>query len=411
MEENEVELMDYLYILIKYKWFIIVPTFVVMVLVGIYSFTLPKIWEIDMLFEPGKVLVQTDQGDFKDIVITDPTQIAGRINEKSYDNQIAVNNKIDIKDFPRINAENIKGTALIRVSLREEDPNKAKLILSSLFLILKSDLDKKLEVETKGIETQIEEKKTSIKQNDLGIKDISNDLILKDLDLRSKDLDIQSKEIEKGRIGKEIESNKNKIKISEERVISLTDEMKSVKKRIDDLDQHQKKVLDDKMAGVDAISLLLYSSEVQQNLRYYDTLNDKMNNEKITQENLHQDSKNKEEQIKQLDNQINQIKTQKETINTLKLTIRNEILKLENINTTFGNDIKLLTEERKARIGFTNLIKSPTSSLYPVAPKKKKNVLIAGVIGGIIFTLLAFLLDYYYKQKKIRSKDYNSGGS
>jgi len=73
--------------------------------------------------------------------------------------------------------------------------------------------------------------------------------------------------------------------------------------------------------------------------------------------------KNKEERIKQLENEI------------------------DNLN------------ERKGRIDYTQLIKEPTSSLYPVSPKKKLIVSITGILGLMIFTVLAFFLEYVEKQK------------
>jgi len=202
--------------------------------------------------------------------------------------------------------------------------------------------------------------------------------------------------------------------------------MKSVRKRIEDLDDQQRKALAEKRQGLDAISLLLYSSEVQQNLRYYDPLNDKSSAEKITQENLYQDNKNKEDQIRQLDNQISQTKTQKETISTQKESIKaeisnietqiamtkndiskiyndiettkNEITKIINDNGALASDIQLLGD-RKARLDYTQMIKNPTPSLSPVSPNKKMNVLIAGILSGVFFTMLAFFLEYVEKQK------------
>jgi len=56
--------------------------------------------------------------------------------------------------------------------------------------------------------------------------------------------------------------------------------------------------------------------------------------------------------------------------------------------------------ERKGRLDYAQLIKEPTSSLYPVNPKKKLNVLIAGILGLIIFTMLAFFLESLEKQKR-----------
>jgi len=382
--QNEIELIDYLNVIWKRKWLIIIPTLIFAIAVGIISFLLPPKWEIDSLIIPSKFMTQTEQGEFKEVIVVDPKQVASQINEKIYDHLIAAELKIDIKKFPKIKADNIRDTKLVRISIVENDVEKAKLILSSLFNHLKQDLDKKVEVEIKGLDTQIASKDNLIKQNE-------NEIKKKNDDIQLKDLDIKSKEIEKDRIKKEISSLQNKLKISEDRVKSIMDEMKSVKKRIDDLDEQQKKALTEKIEAIDAISLLLYSNQVQENLRYYNTLDEKLSVEKITQENLNLDIRNKEEQLRQIDNQIQQVKTQEDTIKA-------EIDNIKNIINTLKTEIKLL-DDKKTRIDYTQLIKEPTSSLYPVSPKKKVNVLIAGILGLMVFTMLAFFLEYIEKQK------------
>ncbi len=200
--------------------------------------------------------------------------------------------------------------------------------------------------------------------------------------------------------------------------------MKAVKKRVDELEKQQRKALAEKKQGADAISLLLYSNEVQQNFRYYNTLDEKLSNEKITQENLNLAMRDKEEQLRQIDNQIEQINTQKETIKTeiddittqivvinteiekIKNainTVINEIEKIKNTINTSETEIKLL-EDKKARIDYTQLIKEPTSSIDPVSPRKKLYVSIAGILGLMIFTMLAFFLDYLKKQRAQRQR-------
>jgi uncharacterized protein involved in exopolysaccharide biosynthesis len=164
--------------------------------------------------------------------------------------------------------------------------------------------------------------------------------------------------------------------------------MKEVKKRTDELEKQQREALSEKKQGIDAISLLLYSNEVQQNLRYYNTLDEKLSNEKITQENLSLSIKEKGEEIKQFDTQIEKLNTEIDRINNEIEDVKNEI--------GFLND-------RKGRIDYTQLIKEPTSSLYPVSPKKKLIVLIAGILGLFAFTMLAFFIEYVEKQR-IKSK-------
>ena len=381
--ENERELMDYLNVLWKRKWLIIIPTFVLVVAVGVYSFFLPRVWEVDAIISPAKLFVQTEdgffvqtkEGQFQEIMVVDTKQIARQINEESYNKLIASELNLDIREIPKLKADNLRDTKLLKISTKVNDVEKAKLILYSLFTHLKRDLDKKIDVEIKGFDTQIATNENLIKHKELVIKD--------------KLSDIKINQIEKNKTRQEILSTENKLKISEDRVNSIIDEMKAVKERTDELEKQLKKALAEKKEGSDAANLFLYSNEVQHNLRYYSTLDEKISNEKITQENLKLLIKEKNEEIKQLDTQTEKLKTGIDKIN-------NEI---DNVKNQIG-----LLNERKATIDYAQLIKEPTSSFSPVSPKKKRNVMVAGILGLMIFTMLAFFLEYIEKQK-LKVKD------
>ena len=396
--ENEIELMDYLFVIWKRRWLIIIPTFFLAVAAGIVSFLIPPKWEVDAIMLPSKFLVQTEQGQFEEVVATDPKQIAGQINQKSYDSLIAAELNLDIRKFPELKAENLRDTKLVRIALRDQDIATAKSILQSLFNQLKKELDRKIDVEIKSIDTEITTKENSIKDMENEIKTKENEIKKKNNEIKLKDLTIQSKEIEKDRIKQEIESDQNKLKISEERVGSIMEEMKSVKGRIDELDQQLKKVIAEKKEGAEAVSLLLYSNEVQQNLRYYNTLDEKLSIEKVTQENLSLSTKENREKIRQTDNQISQTNTEKQIIMTEISTIMNETENIKNRINTTQSEIRLMGD-KKLRIDYAQLVKQPTASLYPVSPRKKVNVAIAGVLGLFMFTVLAFFLEYIGKQK------------
>ena len=372
--ENEVNLMDYLNVIWKRKWLITIPTLFLVVVVGVISFLLPKKWEIDAILVPSKFLIRTEQGAFNEIMVVDPKQIVSQINEATYNVLIAAELNLDIREFPKLKATNLRDTKLVQISIKEKDVEKARRILYSLFNHLKRDLDKKINVEIKDIDTQIANNENLIKQKGFNIK--------------NKGSEIKFNQIEKNKARQIMLSSENKLEISEDRVKSIMEEMKEVKKRTDELEKQQREALSEKKQAIDAISLLLYSNEVQQNLRYYNTLDEKLSNEKIIQENLSLFKKEKNEEIKQLDTQIEKLKTEIDKINNDIESVKNEI--------GFLN-------ERKGRIDYTQLIKEPTSSLYPVSPKKKRNVLIAGILGLMMFTMLAFFLDYLEKQK-IKSK-------
>ena len=121
----------------------------------------------------------------------------------------------------------------------------------ALFKLLERDFNRKIDVEIKSIDAQVK---------------------ASEFEVNRKNLDIKSLEIDQTRNREESRASANKLKLSEARYEGLSQEMKSVRQRVDGLEAQQKEVLKAQPEGATAISLLLYSSEVQQNLRYYDEL-------------------------------------------------------------------------------------------------------------------------------------------
>jgi len=300
--EDEFALMDYLNVIWKRKWLIVIPTLFLVIAVGIISFLLPKKWEIDAIIVPSKFLVQTEAGQFNEIMIDDPKQIARQINEATYDNLIATELNLDIRKFPKLKAENFRDTNLVRVSIKEKNIEKAKLILHSLFNHLKRQLDEKVDIEMKSME-------------------------------------------------EEIKANKNKLNIIKQRKKDIEKEMSAIRKRIEALEKEQQLSLKkENRSESESLAMLLYSNEIQQSLEYHNTLNELLSSKKIEEEDMN--------------------------------------FEIDNLN------------GKKGRIDYTQLIKEPTSSLYPVSPKKKLNVLIAGILGLMVFTMLAFFLESLEKHKQ-----------
>jgi capsular polysaccharide biosynthesis protein len=313
---ESVDLMAYANIAWKRRWQIIIPTIVIAVLAGIVSFLLPKIWEVDAIIIPSKFLSQTTAGEFKEILVAPPAQIAGQISQRTYDNLIAAELNIDPRTFPRINAENLRNTNLIRVYVRGKDPQRGRTILLALFNHLKSDFDKKIDVEFSSLNTAIDQKKNTIS------------------------------------------SEEKLLQIADQRIVSTLAEMKATKTRIERLDKEQQRVLSEKKDGAESLALLLYSNEIQQNLRYVNSLEESINAQRNIMENL------------------------RGSINNAK------------------KDITLL-EDKKARIDYAQLVKDPTPSFYPVSPKKKQNVIIAGFLAFFLSLGIGFFREYLEKQKKI----------
>ncbi len=329
MDEEEIELMDIINVLWKRKWIIGIGTLICMVMVGFVSFLLKPIYEISALLQPGKFLVQDEAGRFEEVLIESPKQVASRINEKTYDHLVANALKIPLDEFPEIEAEDIKDTFLVRIWTKNHDIERGKNILNKILLFIKEELDAKIEVEVKGIDSQI-----------------------------------RNNEIEKLKVMKEIENLIRKQEIVEKREKELQREMAGVLKRIKTLEREQiENLKNPKRNEAEALGMLLYSNEIQQNLRYYNSLEELLSTKRLDQENIILSIQQKEEILKQID-------------------------------LTIGN-----LKEKKGRIDYTKIVKSPTPSKYPVFPKKKLNVALAGILSIMFFSFLSFFLEYIEKHR------------
>ena len=355
MESGKIEAMDFVWVVWRRRWQIVVPTLVCVLIVGILSFLLPKKWEIDTIFAMGKFFIETTQGEFREVTVVNPRRIVEQVNGKTYDLFLAAELKLDIGIFPKLKAENMRGTELVRVAVVDKDVNRGKAILSALNERLKNDCNRKIDVQINIIDTQITTLENAIKM---------------------KGLDIRTMEIEKAKLVEQIASARKKMQISEKRSQDIADEMAAVEQRVKDLGPLQKKALEETKQGAEAMGALLYSNEIQANLRYHNTLADNLSMENVNRENLSLAMKDHDGEIKKLSMEIE--KNQRET---------------EDLRT----EIKRMVE-KKGWIELLQIVKDPTPSLRPVFPKKILFITLALVLGLIVFTLAAVSIDFFQSQ-------------
>lgn len=312
--ENETELMDYLKVIWKRKWFIVIPTFFCIVVALVISLLLPPKWEVDAIIQPSKFLKQTKRGKIKEFLLIDFKQIAGQIDGGFYNNLIASELNMDIRKLPKFKTENLKDTNLVRVSIREKDVEKAKLFLNSLLKHLKEELDEKAKIELKGIKAKLNSNKK-----------------------------------ENSRIEQEIKAYyKNELNSIRQRKEYIEKEIGILMKRTEKLEKEERLSLKEKK-----------SSEFE----YLTTLFELLRNTIRAEEKIKLELKGKKKTSYKLKKRIHEL------------------------------------DERRKRIYYAQIIKEPNSSLSPVSPQKLTNVLIAGILGLLIFGMLAFLLEYIEKQK------------
>jgi len=194
------------------------------------------------------------------------------------------------------------------------------------------------------------------------------DIIREDLDrkiaveIKNTDSSIKADEIRKQRSLQEIEILNKKQKIGAQRMKDIQAEMESVKGKIAELEKEQLSVLKkENRTEIEGMAMLLYSNEVQQSLHYVEFLNEKLSREKLQEENINS-------------------------------AIKEELSKIDQ----YSNNIDNL-QERKGRIEQTRIVKEPTPGREPVFPRTGLNLLLAFVAGILLFTFIAFLIEYVEK--------------
>jgi len=358
MEENHegIELMDYLEVLWRKKWLIVIPTLLLMIAAGMISFLITPVYEIDSIISPCKSIPKSYQMGFEEILFVSPKELAGRINQKVYVKGISEEMGIEMSDVPNVKAEVPDNSDLVRVTLRHKNLNLGKEVLEHLISQIKKEMDERIDRE---------------------LKDIDMDIAWIQRQIEEMRMDIDSQHIEKKRLQEMISSKKNILMISKEREEAISKEKEEVKKKVGELEKNRKKLLSWESSQESILSLLLYSNEIQNNFRYSNELDRMLNDEKINQEKLDLEIQHSKGQVKLIDN---------------------EIKKLE--GRISGTEVQMeLLEEEKQRIEPVQLIKPPTSSLKPVAPNKKLNMALTGILSLFFFTTLAFFFAHIEKKK------------
>lgn len=185
------------------------------------------------------------------------------------------------------------------------------------------------------------------------------------IELKNIDSIITENQIGKEESEKQIEILNKKLKVINNRRVEIIQEMKAVTKKIDNLEEAHLNVLkNENKTELEVMTMLLYSTEILQSLSAYDLLSGNLRDEGLEEENVNSQIQAELAEIKQYDNEIANQK------------------------------------ERKGRMDKTRIIKYPTVSVDPVFPNLSLNVIVAVILGSMIFILMAFILEYAEAHKK-----------
>lgn len=302
-EDEEIELIDLLRVLWKWKLMIILLTLVCSITAGVVSLKMPKIYEVSMIIEP--VVIDIDPSG-RPIYLDSPSSIKSKIDSQAYNRKISKRLNTDPKNLNLgFKTNKLKDSNTAKITLETEDVSKTVRELSALFHELAEEY-----------QHYVDSRKSALDQK-IGMKE--------------RQLNVSAGE--KKYLEKEIAA----VKANTHRIIEERDML-----------------LGKGGDNPDKLSLLIYTNIIQQNMAHFNNLN---------------------RHLADLMNKIERMKSEMETLKIKKQSIEN-----------------------------IKLIQPPQSSIYPIKPKKKLNVMLAFVIGLFISIFLAFFLEYLQKMRSVSDK-------
>jgi capsular polysaccharide biosynthesis protein len=266
-EYDEIDLMDYVKVILKRKWLILVIFFGAAIAAGIFSFLMPKVYRIDTSLEVG--IIERATATMPEQLVELPTQLVEKIKGDVYG--ISVREKLGISEekYPKIKTENPKDTRLINLAIESAEPQKAKNILE--------EINNLILVEHQEI---IKTKKELIEQ------------------------DIKTTEDKIKLVESDIEKTKNKIQ-------PINEDIKRIENKIANAEEEKENL----EAKVDALQKVLpYQQDPGTQFALFDT-KEKLANKKQEIENLYLTINSLKRSKEDLDVQINSLKTNIESLN------------------------------------------------------------------------------------------------
>lgn len=293
MQEQEIELIDLIRILGKRKKHILLGTLLLTLAAAGVSLLLPKVYEVSAIIEPGKIS-NPEKNSISQAIVT-PEEIKENILGEAYDNNVRKILNLNPSEYPRRFKVTVpKETTLVKIAIETSTPQQGSMVLDELLKQVTAAVNEKVEIEKQKM------------NNGIRLEEIKNNVLI------------------------------DQIALTSNQIADITGKIK-------DLDVSRKKAM--ASSRTDAMSVLLYSNEIQNQQIYLNSLQEKL--KQLEAEALGAD------------------------------------LRIDNLRLTLS------------QLKATNLVKPPTVSERPVKPKKSLIVALAFMSGLLGTTLLAFVLEYF----------------
>ncbi|MCK5044597.1 hypothetical protein KAR26_02620 [Candidatus Parcubacteria bacterium] len=131
-EEKEIDLIDYIKIILKRKLLIFVVFLIFIIIAGVATSSLPRPYKIDTSLEIGKITEKIGLVERREVILENPEQLAQKIKGDVYGILAREELNISERDYPEIEVNNPENTDLIVLKIKSTEVQKAKNILEEI---------------------------------------------------------------------------------------------------------------------------------------------------------------------------------------------------------------------------------------------------------------------------------------
>jgi uncharacterized protein involved in exopolysaccharide biosynthesis len=274
--DDEINLRDYINVLIKRKAIILSVFLVCVIFAAVYSFSAPEVYEVSQILAPPET-------NFQNYLIS-PIKITERIDEGLYTRAIRKTLELPPQEDIKIETAVFSKDGFFKTKVKASKGNieKAKSILSVLHDKLKKEFVPIIDAKKSKIENNIFLKRNQMKRKE-----------------------------------EQIESAKKKINLIEERILFMENQSIKAKENTDILVKERTSFLDE-AASENRISSVLYTTTIQQAIGYFNQLHNQLDSLKSRRENLETTIKMLRGEIEDIEITINDLTINQKFIHNIK---------------------------------------------------------------------------------------------
>ena len=361
--EDEIELIDYLRVLWKWKWLIIGGTFLCVLAVAIYGFTRPvvRMYKVSTLIEidPKAKLDPLDRiksmieyGIFNQQILNELSNLQAISKPESLSFEVAIP----------------KGLNILDIAYKTPTADLGKAVLNSL---------------AKRIEENYAE---AIEK--------ANENIAYNIELMKKEFELDLAWI-RGRIKEyaaDIETLREKISIIRDRIGQTKKILKQAELNSAKLADKRVAITLDSQDKTGLVDVFMQGAAIQQVINYPIKLSERIDSLIFKEKAFLSDILFSNNAIKEFEKDIEILKLKHE----LEVRGKEKVSRLK-------SEIETLKRDRD-KIKGVILKQPPTASLIPIKHKAKRNALLAGVVSFFFLIFLAFFIEYIKNASKRTQK-------